>query len=167
MRELEAERERRAKTNKAEVAKQKEPRASTTDPQARVMKMPDGGYLPAYNMQIVSDPATQVIVALAIETTGSDRGLARPALEALRAKGTAPSDYLVDGGFTKNDDIEWAHESGIKLWWPTCKPSMAAIPTRRDPLWPQQPEIVRRHANSIKDIPGRLTTARLLLTDVG
>lgn len=39
MKELEAERERREKTNKKEVAKQKEPRASTTDADARVMKI--------------------------------------------------------------------------------------------------------------------------------
>ena len=45
--EIEAERERRARTNKKQVAKQKEPRASTTDPQARIMKMADGGYRPA------------------------------------------------------------------------------------------------------------------------
>src|SRR3546814_5122570 len=52
--ELEAERARRSKTNKAEVAKQKEPRASTSDPQARVMKMADGGFRPAYNCQVAT-----------------------------------------------------------------------------------------------------------------
>ena len=56
MRELEAERARREKTNKQEVIKQKEPRASTTDAEARVMKMADGGFRPAYNMQIVAEP---------------------------------------------------------------------------------------------------------------
>jgi transposase len=118
MRELEAERARREKTNKKEVAKQKEPRASTSDPEARVMKMADGGYRPAYNMQLVSEPTSQVIIEVDVETSGSDRGLARPALESLRAKGHSPSDYLVDGGFTKNDDIEWAHASGTRLWCP-------------------------------------------------
>ena len=118
MSELEAERARREKTNKAEVSRQKEPRASTTDAQARTMKLADGGFRPAYNMQIVSAPRGQVIVAVDIDTTGSDRGLARPALEQLSAAGTTPSDYLVDGGFAKNDDIEWAHASGIALWCP-------------------------------------------------
>jgi transposase len=118
MRELEAERERRKKTNKTDVAKQKEPRASTTDAEARVMKMADGGFRPAYNMQIVSEPTSQVIIAVDVETSGSDRGLARPAIETLRASGRTPSDYLVDGGFTKNSDIEWAHASGTRLWCP-------------------------------------------------
>lgn len=121
MSELEAERARREKTNKEQTKKQKEPRASTTDPEARVMKMADGGFRPAYNMQIVSVPGRQVIVAVDIETSGSDRGLARPALENLGSGGTKPSDYLVDGGFTKNEDIEWAHASGIKLWCPPAK----------------------------------------------
>ena len=122
MAELESERARRAKTNKAEVAKQKEPRASTTDAEARVMKMADGGYRPAYNCQIVSVPGTQVIVGVDVETTGSDRGLARVALEALHGAGVKqPEDYLVDGGFTKNDDIEWAHSQGIRLSCPPTK----------------------------------------------
>ncbi len=121
MSELEAERARREKTNKAEVSRQKAPRASTTDTEARVMKMADGGFRPAYNMQIVSVPKSQLIVAVDIDTSGSDRGLARPALERLSASGTTPADYLVDGGFTKNEDIEWAHHSGIKLWCPPAQ----------------------------------------------
>jgi transposase len=118
MRELEAERARREKTNKKEVTKQKEPRASTTDAESRVMKMADGGFRPAYNMQIVAEPNSQVIVAVDIDTSGSDRGLARPAIEALHARGYKPSDYLVDGGFAKNDDIEWAHATPTTLWCP-------------------------------------------------
>jgi transposase len=120
MTELEAERARRGKTNKEQTKKQKEPRASTTDSEARVMKMADGGFRPAYNMQIVSAPASQVILAVDIDTSGSDRGLARAALAGLGAKGIAPSDYLVDGGFAKNDDIEWAHAGGIRL---SCPPT--------------------------------------------
>jgi transposase len=118
MQELEAERARREKTNKQDVSKQKEPRASTTDAEARVMKMADGGFRPAYNMQIVAEPKSQLIVAVDTDTTGSDRGLARPAIEGLQASGYSPSDYLIDGGFTKNDDIEWAHDAGTRLWCP-------------------------------------------------
>src|SRR5205085_4653921 len=114
MRELEAERARREKTNKAAVAKQKEPRASTTDPPARSMKMADGGFRPAYNLQIVSAPQSQVIVAVDVDTTGSDRGLARRGLERLATGGIKPADDLVDGGFAKNQDIEWAHPGGTR-----------------------------------------------------
>ncbi|HEU0150264.1 IS1182 family transposase [Bradyrhizobium sp.] len=118
MKELDAERERREKTNKKQVAKQKEPRASTTDADARVMKMANGGWRPAYNMQIISTPEYQVIVAVDIDTSGSDRGLAQTGIETVHAEGYEPANYLVDGGFTKNDDIEWAHANDIKMWCP-------------------------------------------------
>ena len=121
MEDLEAERARREKTNKKEVAKQKPPRASTTDPDARVMKMADGGWRPAYNMQIISSPEHQVIVAVDIDTSGSDRGLAQPGIETVLAEGYQPSNYLVDGGFTKNDAIESAHAWDIKVWCPPAQ----------------------------------------------
>jgi transposase len=133
MKELEAERERREKTNKKEVAKQKPPRASTTDADARVMKMADGGWRPAYNMQIISAPKHQVIVAVDIDTSGSDRGLAQPGIETVHAEGFEPSNYLIDGGYTKNDDIELAHVNGIKLW---CPPGQTKHGT--DPYAPKQ-----------------------------
>lgn len=121
MSELEAERARREKTNKSEVARQQAPRASTTDAEARSIKMADGGFRPAYNLQIVSAPASQVIVAVDLDTTGSDRGLARRGLERLARCGIKPADYLVDGGFAKNEDIEWADAGGIKLWCPAVR----------------------------------------------
>jgi len=98
MSELEAERARREKTNKAEVSRQKEPRASTTDAEARSMKLADGGFRPAYNMQITSAPKGQVIVAVDIDTTGSDRGLVRPALEQLSAAGTRRGEIAKQSG---------------------------------------------------------------------
>jgi transposase len=117
--ELTAERERRAKTNKAEVAKQKEPRASTTDAQARNMKMADGGFRPAYNCQISTVAGGQVVVAVDVDTTGSDRGLVRPMLNELqRCYGRRPSRHLIDGGFNKNDDTEWAASIGVDLYGP-------------------------------------------------
>jgi transposase len=115
--ELEAERQRRAKTNKKQVEKQKEPRVSTTDPQARVMKMADGGFRPAYNCQIGTVAQGQVVVDVGLDTTGSDRGLLRPMLERLQGRyRRLPRRYLVDGGFTKNEDTEWAAAEGVAVY---------------------------------------------------
>jgi transposase/vacuolar-type H+-ATPase subunit H len=115
--EIEAERERRAKTNKKQVAKQKEPRVSTTDPQARVMKMPDGGFRPAYNCQIGTLAEGQIVVDVAVDTSGSDRGLLRPMLERLGTRyQRLPRRQLVDGGFHKNDDTEWAARQGVLVY---------------------------------------------------
>lgn len=97
----------------------KEPRASTTDPDARVVKMADGGFRPAYNMQIASIAGEQIIVAVDVSTSSSDRGLARPMLEKINAiYGTLPKQHLIDGGFTKNDDIEWAHGVNVAMLCP-------------------------------------------------
>jgi transposase len=120
--EIEAERVRRAKTNKKQTAKQKEPRASTTDPQARIMKMADGGYRPAYNCQLGTVAQGQIVVSVDVTATGSDRGLLRPMLDALKQRyGRRPKRHLVDGGFNKNDDIEWAAGAGVKVYGPPTR----------------------------------------------
>jgi transposase len=117
--EIAAERARRRRTNKAAVDKQGEPRASTTDPQARIMKMADGGFRPAYNCQIASVAKGQIVVALDVATVGSDHGLMRPMLDLLqRCYGRRPKRHLVDGGFNNNADIEWAAGEGVKVYGP-------------------------------------------------
>jgi transposase len=119
MAELEAERARRAKTNKAQVKKQGQPRVSTTDPEARVMKMPDGGFRPAYNCQVGTVAGGQIVVDVAAVASGSDRGLIRPMLDRLLHRyGRRPKRHLVDGGFNKNADTEWAATQGVKVYGP-------------------------------------------------
>jgi transposase len=120
--EIEAERARRAKTNKKKVEKQGEPRASTTDPEARVMKMADGGFRPAYNCQVGTVAGGQIVIDVAAVTSGSDRGLIRPMLErVLDRYGRRPRRHLVDGGFNKNADTEWAATAGVKIYGPPVK----------------------------------------------
>src|SRR5215217_4730238 len=105
LRELEIEREVR----KPKGEPKKAVRASTTDAEARVMKMPDGGFRPAYNVQVAGDPDRPVIVGIAIDTRGCDLGQLRPMLEPLQDRsGRTPSWYLADGGFRQFADIDWA-----------------------------------------------------------
>jgi transposase len=120
--QIEAERERRAKTNKKQVAKQKEPRASTTDPQARIMKMADGGYRPAYNCQLGTVAKGQIVVAVEATAIGSDRALMPSMLNQIeRRHGRRPRRYLVDGGFNKNEDTEWAAGIGVNVYGPPIR----------------------------------------------
>jgi len=120
--EIEAERQRREKTNKAQVKKQGQPRASTTDAQARVMKMADGGFRPAYNCQLATVAQGQVVVGAEVTAAGSDRGLLRPMLDELQRRyGRRPGRHLVDGGFNKNDDTEWAAGEGVAVYGPPCQ----------------------------------------------
>lgn len=127
--EIEAERARRGRTNKNQTAKQKEPRASTTDPQARVMKMADGGYRPAHNCQFATVADGQIVVGVDVEGTGSDHGLMRPMIEQIaRRHGRRPKRYLVDGGFNKNDDTEWAADHGVRIYGPAVRSKHASDP---------------------------------------
>ena len=120
--EIEAERKRRAKTDKQDVNKQKQPRASTTDPQVRVMKMADGGFRPAYNCQLATVAEGQIVVEAEAVAVGSDRGLLRPMIERIEQRhGRRPKRYLVDGGFNKNDDTEWAWQQGVRVYGPAIK----------------------------------------------
>ena len=131
--EVEAQRERRMKTNRKEAEKQKEPRASTTEPGVRVLKMADGGFRPAYNVQVVTVAGEQIVVTVNPTTIGSDRGLIRPLLEQFRRHfGRLPKQHLADGGFTSGDDIEWAHREGVTIYSPPTKSKHG-----RDPYEPR------------------------------
>ena len=102
-----------------EKEKKKEPRVSTTDPAARVIKMADGGFRPGYNCQFSTARGTLVIVGVGVSTNSSDRGLLKPALEQHAARhGALPAQCLADGGFGKNDDIEWAARQGVEVFCP-------------------------------------------------
>jgi hypothetical protein len=112
--------QRQAREQKRDNGKKpKEPRASTTDAEARVMKMADGGFRPAYNVQVTSVSGKQIVVAVEVTNTGSDRGLMRPMLERLQqSTGRLPHHHLVDGGFCSAEDIEWAHSASVEVYCP-------------------------------------------------
>ena len=114
--------------------KPKEPRASTTDADARVMKMADAGFRPAYNVQVTSAAGTQIIVAVDVGNNGSDRGLMKPMLEKLDARiGRFPKHHIVDGGFCCASDIEWAHGQEIEVFCPPTKSKSGVDPYQPRP----------------------------------
>jgi transposase len=82
-------------------------RASTTDAEARVMKMGDGGFRPAYNAQLATDTKTQIITGVEVTNSGSDRGQMAPMIQQHEDRyETTPDEMLVDGGFATKPDIE-------------------------------------------------------------
>jgi transposase len=114
-------------------------RVSTTDAEATVMKMADGGYRPAYNVQFATATAGQVIVGVAVSTSGSDAGQMPPMREQLRQRyGQVPEEYLVDGGFVVHEDIEAVSqpEAATTVYAPVPKPRVETVdryaPHRRD-----------------------------------
>ncbi|MCB9967876.1 MAG: hypothetical protein H6852_09615 [Geminicoccaceae bacterium] len=46
-------------------------RVSTTDPEARVMKMADGGFRPAFNVQLAAETEHRLIVGVAVTTAAA------------------------------------------------------------------------------------------------
>lgn len=107
-------------------------RASTTDPEARVMKMADGGYRPAYNLQFATDTGSQVIVGVDATNAGTDHGQLAPMVDQLEARhAEAPGATLVDGGFATKEDIA-AVSDRTTVYAPVQKPK---DPTR-DPHVP-------------------------------
>lgn len=111
-------------------------RASTTDPEARVMKMGDGGFRPAHNVQFATDTQSQVIAGVDVVNTGSDQGQMSPMVEQLEERyDKTPGEVLVDGGFAKHEDIEKVStlEGGTKVYAPVPKPKKDSD---RDPHQP-------------------------------
>jgi transposase len=119
----------------------KEPRASTTDAQARIMKMADGGYRPAYNVQFASDTRSGAIAGVSVDTVGSDMGKMAPMNEALAADyGQRPGQHLADGGFAKLADIADLAHAGVVVYVPVPTPRNAER-DRYAPLPGDPPEV--------------------------
>jgi transposase len=96
-----------------------EDRASTTDPEARKMKMADGGYRPAYNVQLGSDGDARLIVSVDVTNSGSDSGkMAVMHADIQQRYAKTPDDYLVDCGFNSKDDITELERRGTEVYAP-------------------------------------------------
>jgi len=106
-----------------QYAKRTEPRASSTDPEARVMKMADGGFRPAYNIQFATATDSQIIVGVEVSNIGSDLGELPPMLDQVEQRyEQRPAEWLVDGGYARHDDIEEADTHGTTVYAPVPKP---------------------------------------------
>jgi transposase len=99
--------------------KGREARASTTDPDARIMKFPDGGYQPGYNVQFATDTESGIIVGVDVTNAGNDGEELPPMLDQLEERyEQVPPEALVDGGFATKDAITAAEERGCNVYAP-------------------------------------------------
>lgn len=111
--------ETKARQQDHKPTKQVEPRASITDPEARRMRMGDGGFQPAYNVQIAVDPQSRAIVGIDVTNHGTDHGEDRPLREQVeRRTGSKVQEHLLDGGYVKHESIEQAAEQGVAVYAP-------------------------------------------------
>jgi transposase len=114
--------------------KQRPARASATDPEARVMKMPDGGFRPAYNGQLNVDMHSRIIVSVDVSTE-ADVQLLDPMLAQTEERyGRLMAEHYVDGGFRSNAGITAAGERAVTVYAP--------IPRSYSPHSHKKPEAV-------------------------
>jgi len=130
---LRAAEERKARISAAlenlpKIAEAKKPkdrdkaRASTTDADARVMKMADGGFRPAVNVQLATATDSQIITGVEVTNSGGDQGQLAPMIEQHQERyEEVPDEALIDGGFVKKEDIEKVEQGGTTVYAPVMK----------------------------------------------
>ena len=101
----------------------KAPRVSTTDHEARVMKMADGGLRPAFNAQLAVDTATLIITGVDLINSGSDMNQMLPMHAQHQDRyARVPEQWLADGGFAKHEHIEQLDARATKVFAPVVAP---------------------------------------------
>ena len=111
-------------------------RASLTDPEARFMRMPDGGTRPAFNVQLAVDTESRAIVGVDVTNCGSDAGLAEPMREQVEDQTSETvKEHLLDGGYVRLEDVDRAAaaDPAVTLYMPVPKP-------RKKDVDPHQPK---------------------------
>src|SRR6185436_1865046 len=89
----------------------------------------DGGYRPAYNVQLATETVSRVIVGVQVTNAGTDGGQAEPMLEEIeRRTGQRPAQYLVDGGYATEASVEEVDRQGTTLYAPAPHPKAIADP---------------------------------------
>jgi len=105
------------------AGKAEQARVSSSDPEARVMKMADGGYRPAYNIELAADSGHQVIVGVDVTNSGSDMAQAPPMVAQVEERlDRLPAQWLMDGGFAGHAAIEDVEAAGPQVLAPVPQP---------------------------------------------
>ncbi len=170
-----AEVERAKAGQKDKPTKKNPPKASTTDPEARFLRMPDGGSRPAFNVQLAVDTESRAVVGVEVTNAGSDAGLSEPLRQQVEERtGGAVKEQLLDGGYTKLETVDQATADETTLYMPVPKPRKAGTdphqPKRTDSsavgAWrqrmatPEAKEIYKQRAATIETVNGELKTVR-------
>jgi transposase len=139
----------------------REPRASTTDPEARVMKLADGGFRPAFNVELATDAEHGIIVGVSVTNEGTDAAQAPPMEEQVRQRtDRRPREYLVDGGFATRETITTLSQRGLTVYAPVRKPKRKPEEERSEPRYRDTPEVVAWRARMATEEAKRIYRQR-------
>jgi transposase len=171
---------------KEKPSKHRPAKASTSDPQARMQRMPDGGFRPAYNVQLAQDPISRAVVGVAVAPDSSDKDQAEPMRQQVESRtGQRVLEQVVDGNYLTLEGIDEAAAAGVTLYVPVPKPknkeqdryaprrddSPAVAAWRRRMNTPEARAIYRTRASTAETVNGDLKThrglARLLVRGAG
>ena len=127
VKELQVKREKRKKGTGHEA------RCSTTDPEARRMKVANGGYNPAFNVQFASDGDARMIVGVDVTNEGSDGHEMVPMYEKVTSSyGVVPENYVVDAAFATKDAVTTVEKNKSKVVAPIPR-EQETIKNGKDP----------------------------------
>ena len=125
-----AQQKKAGKKESGKQGKKDKARVSSTDFEATVMKMADGGFRPAYNVEYSTACKGMVIGGVEVVTEGTDQGQLPPMLDQIEGRfGERPKQALVDGGLGNHQDIEKVQgaKKGCKVYAPVPKPKKEGV----------------------------------------
>lgn len=163
----------RKNSNNTKAVKKRKARASTTDPDARIMRMGDGGFHPAYNVQIATDTASRAVVGVSVVQAGSDNAQADAMRNQVEQRtGLKVKEQLVDGGYLSLEQIKGAG-SEVTMYVPVRPLKEGQAPKKPDPKehpiiqdWrkrmalEESKEIYRQRASTAETVNGELKSYR-------
>jgi transposase len=106
---------------KNKASKHRPAKASTTDPEARIERMPDQGFRPVHKMQFAQDPDSRAIVGVAVGSNDKEEG-AKMREQVERRTGATVHTHIYDGNYLKHDEIDKARGEGRTILVPVPKP---------------------------------------------
>jgi transposase len=160
---------------KDKPSKKRAARASSTDPEARLMRMPDGGTRPAYNLQLATDCHSRAILGVEMTNAGSDAGQDAPLRDQVEARTEeAVEEHLMDGNVVTLEGIDGAAVEEVTIYAPVPKPRKAGVdrhvpkPTDSAAVaaWRVRmgtaaaQELYKQRSSTIETINGELKTVR-------
>ena len=150
-------------------------RASSTDPEARMMRMPDGGTRPAFNLELATDCSSRAIVGVEVTNAGSDAGQDAPMRDQVEERvDEAIEEQLIDGSFVSLEGIERAAAEEVTIYAPVPRPrnvgvdrhvpkptdSAAVAQWRQRMGTPAAKQLYKQRSSTIETIHGELKTFR-------